>query len=115
MKLKEFLLSLCFCLFIFSSLAQSAVGDINELAPQFTPNGDGFNENWGVDLIDVEDVDVKVYSRWGVLLFNGANGTLWYGYDLKGKRCPQGVYIYVIKIVKNGKQSVVKGSVEIIL
>ncbi len=70
-----------------------------ELPNVFTPNGDNIN-----DMVTplpgyryVKDVDMKIYDRWGVLMFQTENkDILWDGKnkDTKGI-CPDGVYYYI--------------------
>ena len=70
-----------------------------ELPNIFTPNGDGIN-----DLVTplpgyryVRDVDMKVYDRWGLLLYSTTNrDILWDGKNSSTKMmCPDGVYFYI--------------------
>ncbi|MCB9186824.1 MAG: gliding motility-associated C-terminal domain-containing protein [Flavobacteriales bacterium] len=63
-----------------------------------TPNGDGINDVWRIDNIDLfDDAIVEVYNRWGQMLFQSAPGypTPWDG-KFKGKDLPVGTYYYVI-------------------
>ncbi|MCB9203587.1 MAG: gliding motility-associated C-terminal domain-containing protein [Flavobacteriales bacterium] len=63
-----------------------------------TPNGDGINDTWIIDNIDLfDDAIVEVYNRWGQLLFQSAPGypVPWDG-KFKGKDLPVGTYYYVI-------------------
>jgi len=108
---------LFFISFIFLSTflsAQTAQELIETLLPQFTPNGDGVNETWVVDFPSAQSVDVKIYSRWGQLIFEGQNGASWDGTTLKDNNANQGVYIYVISIELNGTKETFKGTVGII-
>jgi gliding motility-associated-like protein len=63
-----------------------------------TPNGDGINDTWIIDNIQLfEDAIVEVYNRWGQLLFQSAPGypVPWDG-RYKGEDLPVGTYYYVI-------------------
>ena len=63
-----------------------------------TPNGDGINDTWRIDNIDLfDDAIVEVYNRWGQALFISAPGypVPWDG-KYKGKDLPVGTYYYVI-------------------
>lgn len=60
----------------------------------FTPNGDGFNDQWIIQGIDrFPDAEVLVYSRWGQLVYRSRNFTGWDGGNL-----PTAVYYYVIDL-----------------
>jgi gliding motility-associated-like protein len=63
-----------------------------------SPNGDGINDTWIIDNIDLfDDATVEVYNRWGQILFQSAPGypVPWDG-RFKGKDLPVGTYYYVI-------------------
>ncbi|MFM1876575.1 MAG: hypothetical protein RL266_2312 [Bacteroidota bacterium] len=63
-----------------------------------TPNGDGINDVWIIDNIDLfDDAIVEVYNRWGQQLFISAPGypVPWDG-KYKGNDLPVGTYYYVI-------------------
>jgi len=65
----------------------------------FTPNGDGINDVWTINNIDLfPNVVVEVYNRWGEQLFY-SNGykTPWDG-NYKGAPLPVGTYYYVINL-----------------
>lgn len=71
----------------------------------FSPNGDGFNDTWQIDMIYLfPDCEVEVFNRWGEPLFysKGYN-TPWNG-TYKGKPVPVGTYYYLIRLHdKEGK------------
>ena len=63
-----------------------------------SPNGDGINDTWIIDNIDLfDDAMVEVYNRWGQMLFQSAPGypVPWDG-RFNGKDLPVGTYYYVI-------------------
>lgn len=78
----------------------------------FTPNGDGINDTWVIPLLDFFPTNnVKIYNRWGQLVFEADNystGTAWDGGDL-----PEGTYFYVITVDAQGNR-VYKGTVTIV-
>lgn len=65
----------------------------------FTPNGDGKNDYFRLKYIGtsslIQDVDFRIYNRWGQLVFQ-SNDPLTRGWDgtLNGKPQPVGVYVY---------------------
>ena len=65
----------------------------------FTPNGDGYNDAWQIDLIDLfPDCTVEIYNRWGELLFRSVGyATPWDG-RYNGGVVPVGTYYYVIEL-----------------
>lgn len=65
----------------------------------FTPNGDGYNDTWIIDFIELfPNVEVEIYNRWGEMLFQ-SNGyrTPWDG-RYSGGPVPVGTYYYVVKL-----------------
>lgn len=77
---------------------------INEIEPRepiipnvFTPNHDGVNENWLVNLSVFEKVNCVIYNRWGNLIYQ-TNKTIiqWDGYSTSGIEMEDGVYFYFI-------------------
>ena len=65
----------------------------------FSPNADGKNDTWMVDLIHLfPDCEVEVYNRWGEQLFYSKGYSApWNGY-YKGKELPVGTYYYIINL-----------------
>lgn len=65
----------------------------------FSPNSDGINDYFLPQSKDVELIDMKIYDRWGSLLFqtkSAANG--WDGTNRQAKM-PVGVYVYIMNFV----------------
>ncbi len=65
----------------------------------FTPNGDGWNDAWVIDYIDLfPECEVEIYNRWGDMLFRSVGyKTPWDG-RYSGGFVPVGTYYYVIKL-----------------
>ncbi|MCB9196538.1 MAG: gliding motility-associated C-terminal domain-containing protein [Flavobacteriales bacterium] len=67
----------------------------------FTPNGDGQNDYFWVQVPGnlSECLDLKIYNRWGQLLFKSFGGvTTWDGKNSDGDVVPDGTYLYTIEI-----------------
>ena len=74
----------------------------------FTPDGDGKND------IFMKGYDVRIYNRWGQLLYEGVDG--WDG-TFNGELLPGGTYFYVTTVYNEDRTEVVtilKGSVLLI-
>jgi gliding motility-associated-like protein len=70
-----------------------------DITNSFTPNGDGINDTWILPNIDLyPDFDLKIYNRWGNLLYE-QNGlyTPWDG-NYKGESLPSETYFYVLDL-----------------
>jgi gliding motility-associated-like protein len=93
-----------------------------ELPNVFTPNADGKN-----DLFTplpgyryVKDVDIRIYDRWGLLMFSTTDKDVrWDGRNATTNApCPDGVYFYVCTVneirVSGIQPRIIKGFVQII-
>jgi len=68
-----------------------------------TPNGDGVNDTWIIDCIELYPENTAVIlNRWGdeIHRFDGYNNTtrVWDGTNLRGGVVPDGIYYYVLTI-----------------
>jgi len=68
----------------------------------FTPNGDGENDLWIIDYMELHQPNtVEIYSRWGELVWDGANydniNVVWNGTAKNGDKLPDGTYYWIIK------------------
>jgi gliding motility-associated-like protein len=95
-----------------------------KLPNAFTPNGDGENELFTPFLPYrfVEKVDMKIYNRWGKLVYQTENPDInWDGTDIKtGKDLSAGVYHYVCEVYEKRvtgieqRQKPLKGYIQLI-
>ena len=79
-----------------------------------TPNGDGINDSWIIDNIDVfPNNEVAIYNRLGNLVWEGDNydnlNTLWDGENLSGNDLPSDTYFYIFQ----SDEGVEKGWIEL--
>ncbi|HRR16715.1 MAG TPA: gliding motility-associated C-terminal domain-containing protein, partial [Bacteroidales bacterium] len=83
-----------------------------EIMHLFTPNGDGINDYWELpQLSEWGRCEVKVYNRWGKLVYDNPDyNNLWDGTS-NGNPLPEGAYYFIIKTQNAGT---VKGTVNII-
>ncbi len=75
-----------------------AFGESAILIPNvFTPNGDGSNDIFTVDGVNLESVEGEIFNRWGQLMFSWdiVKGS-WDGRTLAGTEAPDGTYFYII-------------------
>lgn len=67
----------------------------------FTPNGDGFNEQFLIQYTGGEAFEIQIYDRWGHQVFTSNSPTTgWDGTINGGSEAPTGVYIYRYRIGK---------------
>jgi len=76
------------------------ISDGKLFAPNvFTPNEDTFNDTWRIFGEGITAYDLRVYDRWGQLVFetqSPENG--WDGTRRGGRAAPEGVYVYAVKV-----------------
>ena len=93
---------------------QTVIGQptFDNVTSLFTPNSDGMNDHWHiVNIEDFGEVEVKVYNRFGKLVYESSDyKNDWKG-DFNGSPLPEASYYYIIKSAKKG---VVKGVVNIV-
>lgn len=74
-----------------------SISDINTIyiPNSFTPDGDGLNEFFSAQGINLAKTSVEIFNTWGELLYNeqGSPNTSWDG-TYKAQKCAQGVYVY---------------------
>ena len=68
----------------------------------FTPNGDGWNDEFLFGEHGMKNIDVQIFNRWGQLVdsWNGDNKG-WDGIGTDGTALPESVYFYVL--IANGE------------
>jgi gliding motility-associated-like protein len=68
----------------------------------FTPNGDGINDTWQIDYIEMyKEAFVYVFNRWGQKLYQARSGDEFWDGTFNGKPVPAGTYLYVIDLRNN--------------
>jgi gliding motility-associated-like protein len=92
-----------------------------DLPNVFTPNGDNTNDFFtALPYRFVKDVDIKIYDRWGLLMFETTDPDVkWDGKNASTKKiCPDGTYFYVGTVNESHVDAVrprpVKGFIQLI-
>jgi len=69
------------------------------IADAITPNGDGYNDEWIVGgLLDFPLSEVRVYNRYGQLLFHSTEGDVHWNGRFNDQRLPVADYYYTIEL-----------------
>jgi gliding motility-associated-like protein len=63
----------------------------------FSPNGDGVNDEFGIFGSGLNEIDLRIYNRWGEMVFQ--TNDLMFSWDgtYKGKPVTNGVYVYQVR------------------
>lgn len=66
----------------------------------FTPNGDGYNDQFRIVTTGYETVTTSVYNRWGQLMWqSNLNSQYWDGFNFVGEKAAEGVYFFVVEAI----------------
>lgn len=71
----------------------------------FSPNQDGFNDiflPFFSSACSVSSYKIKIYNRWGALVFESDNPQNGWNGKFSGEDAPQGVYMYTITYIEPG-------------
>ena len=81
----------------------------------FSPNDDGVNDEFRILNHNFDRLNwMRIYDRWGVLLFESHDITVGWDGTYKNRPQPMGVYVYSISVVCNGSNYDFKGNVTLI-
>ena len=64
----------------------------------FSPNGDGINDIFKVKGASFELISMKIFNRWGQLIYEDRVGTGWDGWYSSGIKASTGNYSYLIEV-----------------
>lgn len=79
----------------------------------FTPNDDGINDTWIIHHLELyPELDLKIFNRWGNLLYEQSNSYIPWDGRFKGESLPSETYYYVLDL-GNGQEAI-KGTVTIV-
>ena len=81
----------------------------------FTPNGDGYNDYFVINQTDYKTIEVQIYNRWGIKVFEDNNYQNNWDGKYKGNPLADGTYYYIIKSkgIYNKKDYYYNGSLTI--
>jgi len=65
----------------------------------FTPNNDGKNDVFKVYGSSIREVDMRIFSQWGLLIFESHDPQGGWDGTIGGHPAPVGIYLYAIKVV----------------
>lgn len=86
----------------------------NPKAITVSPNGDGMNDVFKLDIQKMASINSKIIDKNGVVVYQAQEAGEWGGKDLKGKELPAGLYYYSIYAEGlNGKKYDQKGIINL--
>ena len=65
----------------------------------FTPNNDGINDVFQMSGTSFETISMKIFNRWGQMIYENNEGIGWNGYLASGINAKPGTYFYIVEIL----------------
>lgn len=97
---------------ISENLIRVSLGCFPVIPSAFSPNNDGYNDHFNITyLYDIYDQHIlKIYNRYGKLIFEGDNQKKWYGTSSKNNNqtVPTGTYFYYLSL-NNEENDIITG------
>ena len=82
----------------------------------FTPNGDGLNDTFGVSGEAIKEFHIKIFNRWGEIIFETQNAKDRWDGTYMGEQVPEGTYTYMVTAAGvSGKRQSREGKVKVVL
>ncbi len=72
----------------------------------FSPNGDGTNDDFFIEMNAIRDVDFQIFDRWGKVIYVSNDPDFRWDGRINGVDAPEGVYVFRIKAVTYRDQEV---------
>jgi gliding motility-associated-like protein len=82
----------------------------------FTPNGDGLNDTFGISGEAITEFDIKIYNRWGDLVFETTDASRRWDGTYNGQLASSGTYVYKLTATgPSGGSQLREGQINLIL
>jgi gliding motility-associated-like protein len=80
----------------------------------FSPNKDGVNDIFFVRGNNVKDFALKIFDRWGTLMFETSNLNDGWNGEYQGRIVNTGIFVYTLDYtLKEGTQGTLKGNISV--
>ena len=81
----------------------------------FTPDGDRSNNDFRISTVGINEIEIKIYNRWGELIFEAFDPRFIWDGSYNGKTVNDGTYTYKINFLTNsGRNKKILGHLNII-
>lgn len=80
----------------------------------FTPNGDGINDEWYINVQGVEGVEIQIFDRWGQKVFESQDPNARWDGTFNGTLLDAAVFAYYVKLIYPGFQEDLTGDITLI-
>lgn len=95
------------------SLPPTSQPDSTVFPNTFTPNDDGYNDNWNFEVLqNYQDLQIKIFDRQGNKVYEYLKGKpfYWDGRNLSGAKLPSDVYWAIVKGLNTEKNEILNKS-----
>lgn len=73
----------------------------------FSPNGDGYNDEFLIPTSGVDEFELEIFNRWGMSLFKTTSSRVaWPGKTMSGDDVPPGTYYFILRAVSSEKTEI---------
>ena len=79
------------------SITIEAICKAPSIPSAFSPNNDGINDNFAINYFNFQEFSMKIYNRWGKLIFETNDQNEGWNGKAKNRICDIGTYLYVIR------------------
>lgn len=94
---------------------QSSLGCYVLFPSAFTPNGDGLNDFFGPGTTcDFDAYQLQIFNRWGEQVFSTDDWEVNFDGFYRGRRLPEGTYVYKVEFTVDGEYQQESGYVSIL-
>ncbi len=82
----------------------------------FTPNNDGINDDFVINVLNPSSYSIDIYDRWGNMVYTSTDPTVYWNGKLMGTQylVSDGVYYYIIKATCGDNNYAKKGFVQVV-
>ncbi|HYG50950.1 MAG TPA: gliding motility-associated C-terminal domain-containing protein [Flavobacteriales bacterium] len=81
----------------------------------FSPNGDGINDEFFPEIVNIQNWHCNVFNRWGQLMvILDENNKTWNGKNTRNALCSEGVYYYVFTGYIERKEEKQRGFIQLV-
>jgi len=81
----------------------------------FSPNNDNINDRFEIVTDNIREFDLKIYNRWGELIFHSSDPANFWDGTYKNANCMDGVYYYQLMMWDmDGKTREMRGTVTVV-
>ena len=82
----------------------------------FTPNGDGLNDTFGVAGEAILEFNMKIFNRWGQLIYETSNANERWDGTYLGQKVPMSTYVYKVTASSpNGARQNKEGNINVVM